>query len=86
MDTFYIALSDAIKPLNTSKLFRKWMDLHFSRKVVEVGILLPCRGGVGWRGGWGNLWREKYQATLFSLGGCGIDLFCKKSSFMSKTE
>ena len=48
MDKFHIALSDGIRPLNTSKLFRKWMDTHFSRKVVEV------MKRVAW-----HLWNEK---------------------------
>lgn len=40
MDTFYLALSAGIRPLNSSKLFRKWMESHFGRNVVEVGVAL----------------------------------------------
>lgn len=40
MDGFYLAVSDGIRPLNSSKLFRKWMESHFGREVMEVGVVL----------------------------------------------
>ena len=38
MGNFYLAVSDGIRPLNSSKLFRKWMESHFGREVMEVGV------------------------------------------------
>ena len=38
MEDFAIALSNGIRPLNNSKLFRKWMEAHFGRDVLEVCI------------------------------------------------
>ena len=38
METFFLALSDGIRPLNSSRRFRKWMDSHFGREVLEVGV------------------------------------------------
>lgn len=38
MGRFYLALSDGIRPLNSSKRFRKWMEAHFGKEVVEVGV------------------------------------------------
>ena len=38
MEDFAIALSNGIRPLNNSKLFRKWMEAHFGRDVLEVHI------------------------------------------------
>lgn len=40
MDDLYLALSDGIRPLNSSKLFRKWMESHFGRTVKEVGVAI----------------------------------------------
>ena len=37
MNDFAIAVSSGIRPLNNSKLFRKWMEAHFGRDVLEVG-------------------------------------------------
>ena len=36
MRTFFIATSQGIRPLNSSKLFRKWMESRYGRSVLEV--------------------------------------------------
>ncbi len=38
MESFYVALSDGIRPLNSSKLFRKWMESHYGKDILEVGV------------------------------------------------
>lgn len=38
MKSFYLALSNSIHPLNSSKLFRKWMESHYGRDIREVGV------------------------------------------------
>ena len=40
MEDFVIAVSNGIRPLNNSKLFRKWMEANFGRDVLEVRDLL----------------------------------------------
>lgn len=35
-----LALSEGIRPTNTSKLLKKWMDSKFSRKVEEVSFMM----------------------------------------------
>lgn len=36
MKNYYIALSNGIRPLNSSKFFRKWMETRLGRAVLEV--------------------------------------------------
>lgn len=43
--TFYLALSGGIHPLNSSKLFRRWMESHYGKDVLEVGVTLFCIHG-----------------------------------------
>ena len=40
MEGFHLAVSNGIHPLNSSKLFRKWMESHYGKAVVEVGVAL----------------------------------------------
>ena len=37
MESFYVAVSDGIRPLNSSKLFRKWLESHYGKAIAEVG-------------------------------------------------
>lgn len=45
MEGFYLALSNGIHPLNSSKLFRKWMESHYGRHIREVGVASVCFRG-----------------------------------------
>ena len=45
MKSFFLALSPSIHPLNSSKLFRKWMESHYGRNVTEVGVVFVCCHG-----------------------------------------
>lgn len=40
MDQVTLAISDGICPTNTSKLLRKWMDSHFSKRTDQVKVYL----------------------------------------------
>lgn len=40
MKDFFLALSAGIHPLNSSKLFRKWMESHYGRSIREVGVAI----------------------------------------------
>lgn len=38
-EDFAVVVCDAIRPINNSRLIRKWMDSHFPNGVLEVFIV-----------------------------------------------